>query len=183
MIGMEKTSSDEFIQLLTVHQPHLQGFIVASLGNRSDCDDVLQKTNLVLWKKSAEFRAGAPFLPWALAIARFEVLAFCRDRQRDRLVFHDDVAELMSEEAFPEMNDVPERQKALQKCVERLSDTQKEVLRLRYVGNKRIREVSELTRRTATSIKVMLFRTRKTLKKCIEFRLVENVGSTEGTDS
>lgn len=183
MIGTEKTSSEQFIQLLTVHQPHLQGYILASLGNRTDCDDVLQKTNLVLWKKSAEFRSGAQFLPWALAIARFEVLAFCRDRQRDRLVFHDDVAELMSEEALPEMNEVSERQKALQACIERLSEVQKEVLRLRYVGNKRIHEISELMHRTASSIKVMLFRTRRALKKCIEFRLMTNVESTKGVHS
>ncbi len=70
MIGTEKTSSEQFIQLLTVHQPHLLGYILASLGNRTDCDDVLQKTNLVLWKKSAEFRSGAQFLPWAKRAAR-----------------------------------------------------------------------------------------------------------------
>ncbi len=181
MRSQKATPSDDFIQLLTVHQPHLQGFILASLGNRTDCEDVFQKTNLVLWKKSAEFRAGAPFLPWALAVARFEILAFCRDRQRDRLVFQEDVAELMSQEALPEMEEVSERQRALQACVERLPEAQKEVLRLRYVANERLKEVSRLTHRTLASVKVMLFRTRKALKKCIEARLESSVESMGGT--
>ena len=88
-------NSAEFIGLITDHQVDLQAFILSSLGDYSDTLDVLQRTNIVLWKKAAQFRRGAPFLPWALKIAKFEVLAFMRARRRDRHVFCLEVVELM----------------------------------------------------------------------------------------
>jgi hypothetical protein len=84
----------EFIGLLTEHQVDMQAFILSSLGDYSDTLDELQRTNIVLWKKASQFRAGAPFLPWALKVAKFEVLAFMRARRRDRQVFCPEVVEV-----------------------------------------------------------------------------------------
>src|SRR5690606_24164827 len=38
--------SDAYVQQLTAHQVHLQGYIFASLANHADAEDVLQRTNL-----------------------------------------------------------------------------------------------------------------------------------------
>lgn len=113
MAKPENSASDAFIQSLTKHQSHLRAFILGSFGDYVHCEDVLQQTNLILWEKCGDFRQGSEFLPWALAIARFEILAFIHDSQRDRLVFHPDVAKLMTEAAFPKINQVSERQQAL----------------------------------------------------------------------
>ena len=91
---------EAYVQELTANQSRLRGFILASLGNYADAADVLQRTNLVLWKKAGEFRPGAEFLPWGLTIARYEVLSFLRDGQRDRHVYSTAVAELMLDAEF-----------------------------------------------------------------------------------
>jgi len=34
--------------------------------NAADADDVLQETNLVLWRKTADFDPAREFMPWAM---------------------------------------------------------------------------------------------------------------------
>ena len=167
----ENSPSDMFMQLLTTHQMHLRSFILAAVGNYTYCDDVLQQTNLVLWKKAGEFRPDEPFLPWALAVARYEILAFYRDRQRERLIFRQNVAELMVETSLPEIEDVTERQHALRQCIKKLPELQQEMLKLRYVVNAPTSEISRVTKRSRDGVKSLLLRIRKALKKCIETRL------------
>ena len=171
----DDSASDAFIQLLTTHQSHLRGYILGSLGNYAYSEDVLQQTNLVLWKKCSEFRPDADFLPWALAVARYEILAFIRDKQREHLVFYPDVAELMMESCIPAANQVSKRQEALRGCLERLPERQMEILTLRYVANASMHEISKMTGRSVDGVKSLLVRIRKTLRRCIE----KNLGSPE----
>lgn len=179
MAKQENSASDTFIQLLTMHQSHLRAFILASLGDYAYCEDVLQQTNPILWEKCGDFRPGAEFLPWVLAIARFEILAFFRDRRRDRRVFHSDVAELMTEAALPEIKQVSERQHALRECIKRLLERQREVLKLFYVANARMKEIARQTGRSVDGVKSLLLRIRKTLRRCIEAHL-ESQQSQQG---
>jgi RNA polymerase sigma-70 factor (ECF subfamily) len=169
-------ASDRFIQLLMTHQSNLRGYILGSLGNYAYSEDVLQQTNLVLWKKCSEFRQGADFLPWAFAIARYEILAFIRDKQREQLVFCPDVSELMMESCRSMPQQVNERQEALRECIKRLPERQLEVLKLSYVANAPMLEISQLMGRSVDGVKSLLVRIRKTLRCCIE----NNLGSQEG---
>jgi len=162
-----------------MHQSHLRAFVLGSLGDYTHCEDVLQQTNLILWEKCGDFRPGAEFLPWALAIARFEILAFFRDRQRDRLVFHPDVVELMTEAALPEIKQVSERQHALRECIKRLPECQWEVLKLFYVANARMKEIARQIGRSVDGVKSLLLRIRNALRRCIEAHL-ESQQSQQG---
>ncbi len=84
--------NDLFIRELTNCQAVLCGYCRAALGGPSeDAKDAWQRTNVTLWRKAAEWRPETDFLPWALAVARFEVLATVRDRQRELLAFDSDV--------------------------------------------------------------------------------------------
>jgi RNA polymerase sigma-70 factor (ECF subfamily) len=171
MSGAGISDLDNYVQQLTTCQSRLRGYILASLGNYGETADVLQRTNLTLWKKAEEFRAGSEFLPWALTIARYEVLAFLRDHRRDRHVFSDDVAKLMLEAAATEVSDPGDRQFALRKCVEKLPHRSRDLLWERYDKNKSIRQIATDTKRTEDSVKCLFLRIRKTLERCIEATL------------
>jgi hypothetical protein len=54
----------EFSQLLASHQDVLIWFIRSLLPGSPDVDDILQETNLVLWKKWDPFETGTSFLNW-----------------------------------------------------------------------------------------------------------------------
>ena len=162
---------DVYVQQLTACQGKLRGYILASLGNYANTADVLQRTNLTLWNKAREFRPGAEFLPWAFTIARYEILSFLRDHQRDRLVFSDEVAKLMLNVAAEEASDTDDRQLALRKCLEKLPHRSRELLRQRYDKSQSIKQIASDSKRSEDAIKSLFLRIRRTLERCIETTL------------
>jgi len=82
-----KEQTERFVQQLTGCQTRLYAYILMLLPNHDNAADVLQETNLVLWRKADEFVDGTEFGAWACRIAHFQVLAWLRDAQRDRHVF------------------------------------------------------------------------------------------------
>ena len=66
---------ENFVRLLIEAQGSLYAFILTLLANADTAKDVLQETNLVLWRKNEEFEAGTHFFAWARRIAEFQVMA------------------------------------------------------------------------------------------------------------
>lgn len=81
------SAEERMIGLISKHQTVLHGYIFALIQDISRTDDILQETNLILWRKAAEYDASKPFLPWARSIAWYQVKAATRNLSRDRLVF------------------------------------------------------------------------------------------------
>ncbi|MCE9556371.1 MAG: RNA polymerase subunit sigma-70, partial [Planctomycetes bacterium] len=54
--------SELFVRELTASQPRLRAFIFSLLPNRDAALDVLQDTNVVLWRKAATFEEGSSFI-------------------------------------------------------------------------------------------------------------------------
>jgi RNA polymerase sigma-70 factor, ECF subfamily len=157
-----------YVQELTACQSRLRGYILAALGNYANTADVLQRTNLTLWKKAQEFRPGADFLPWAFAIAHYEILSFLRDHQRDRLVFTEDVAKLLLDAAKSEVSNLGERQIALRECLKKLPERSRDMLWHRYDIGKSIRQIAHESNRSEDSVKSLMLRIRRSLERCIE---------------
>jgi RNA polymerase sigma-70 factor (ECF subfamily) len=169
--GGQPQDIDAFIRMLTDHQLHLQSFIMSSLGNYPDTLDVLQMTNIALWKKAATFRPGAPFLPWAFKVAKFEILAFMRTRRRDRHTFSFELVELMLDVAVERSPQMADRSLALRDCIKEMSEPNREFLRIRYGQNQSIREVAEKTGRSIESVKSLYLRIRRALERCIDRKM------------
>ncbi|WDI43754.1 sigma-70 family RNA polymerase sigma factor [Bremerella sp. P1] len=168
MTATPSPPSDVFIQQLTGSQSSLRAIIMASLGNHADCEDVLQATNLVIWKKASEFDPTRPFLAWASGIARIEVLTFIRDRKRDRLAFREDVAELLIDVAEVAAESIPQRQIALRHCLQQLPMESRELLNLKYVRSQSTKQLSAATGRSLDGVKSVLVRIRRLLSECVE---------------
>ena len=66
--------SIEYSQLLTSIQKSLYAFILSLLPNRSEAEDVLQETNLILCQKASEYDEDGHFQGWAFKIARYQVM-------------------------------------------------------------------------------------------------------------
>jgi RNA polymerase sigma-70 factor, ECF subfamily len=166
--------SAEFIGLLTDHQVDLQAFILSSLGDYANTLDVLQRTNVVLWQKASQFRKGAPFLPWALKIAKFEILAYMRARRRDRHVFCPEVVELMVDTAIERSAELTPRSDALRQCIKELPERSREFLRIRYAQEQSVKQISEKTGRSIDAVKSLYHRIRIALARCIDRKVAGN---------
>ena len=89
-----KSDSEEFVRLLTEAQGPVYGYLLTLIPDRNRARDLLQETNITLWKKAATFEEGTNFNAWACKIAYFHVLSFRRKMAREKLVFDDDILEL-----------------------------------------------------------------------------------------
>jgi RNA polymerase sigma-70 factor (ECF subfamily) len=167
--GLEHTDGlDSYVQELISCQSRLRAYITAALGNHANTADVLQRTNLVLWKKAQEFRTGAEFMPWALTVARYEVLSFLRDHRRDRHVFCEDVATMMLDAISNEVTAHNDREAALRQCLEKMPGRSRQLLWQRYDQAQSIKQIADETGRTENSVKCHFVRLRKSLERCIE---------------
>ena len=70
----------EFVKLLTAHQRDLYAYINTLLVGDIATSDVLQDTNLDLWKRLDNYDFNRAFLPWAYGFAHQRVLAYRKTR-------------------------------------------------------------------------------------------------------
>lgn len=163
-------TQETFVQLLTDAQLPLLHYITTLLGDVHAAQNVLQETNLILWRKSKEYQPGTRFKSWAYRVAYWQVKAYVRNRGRDRHVFDEQlVKQLAQVEAAETVN--ADARLALRHCLTQVSDSNRELLRLRYDGGQTIQSLSEKVGKTPNTVKVGLLRIRKSLLKCIESRL------------
>lgn len=166
--------NERFIRLLTEHQSHLFVYLVSLLGDVHEASNVLQETNLVLWRRSAEFAEGTNFGAWARTIAHYQLLAYLRDRKRDRHVFDADLLTRLAEQPRP--TDLQEARRAsLRSCLAELPDGLRQMLSLRYSAGVSIQELTRRLGKSESAVKMTLARTRQRLMECIQKRL-----ATEG---
>jgi RNA polymerase sigma-70 factor (ECF subfamily) len=160
-----------FIEALTLYQPVLAAFCHANVADRNAAAEVLQETNLKLWRKAADWNPDTEFLPWAFAVARFTILSHFRDRSRDRLVFDPDVVEALAVDAEISACELPERREALGHCLGKLTREQRGLLHSHYVDGRPLREIARESRRSDSAIKMTMLRLRQALGDCIQRQL------------
>ncbi len=169
---MTNTDNTEyFVQQLAEHQNRMYGYVFSLLGDHSRAADVLQETNLVLWRKIDEFQTDKPFLPWSFAIARFQVLAHLRDQKRDKLLLDVALAEAISDESTRQAGQIDRFREALRPCMETLTAGNRELVEHRYLRAMSVSEIASAVDRTVSAVKVALMRSRRHLADCIQTRL------------
>lgn len=157
-----------YVKLMTEHQVNLRAFIVSLMPGSPDVADVLQETNAALWQKRGKYKEGTNFIAWAFQIARYEVYRQ-RDRTKrhDRLLFSLKVVQALAEENESMMSE-DKLYVALDDCLAKLSEKQRELLRARYTPGKSLEKLAECSGRTSGSLRIALLRVREALKTCVE---------------
>jgi len=161
----------EFVQQLTASQSALYAFIVSLLGGVNDANDVLQETNMKLCRKCAEYDADQPFLRWAYAFARFEVMAWRKSKQRSRLVLDDELLATVAAELEESAEEADHRLKVLEDCIERLNPRQRELIAARYGRGEAVQDIATRLSRPENAMAALFYRLRKLLADCVQTRL------------
>ena len=164
----DRTSA--FIPLIMECQRELKNYLFSLHPHAGDLDDLFQETSLKLWQVFDEYDTTRPFLPWALRIAYFQVLRFRKQRGRDRLVFPDDLVELLADEApAPGQADVV--RSCLNDCLEKLTPLAREVLLSRYSQDSSITAMAKDTRQSVHSLYRVLEKARGQVVNCLRHKL------------
>lgn len=160
---------NDFVALLTEHQSAIRYYVASLLPGDSRAADVAQQANLKVWEKREDFEPGTNFKAWAFAVARYEVLNFRKKEARDsRLLFSDELEEIMAGELASASDDFDIRREALTSCLKKLKPTDLALIRHRYFESAPLKEFAAANNRSAAGLKVTLHRIRSGLARCVE---------------
>lgn len=160
------------MRLLTLHQGMIYSYILALHPNRTAAQDILQETNMAIWRRRDLFEPGTNFKAWSFRFAKFQTLDHLkRVKNRSWLVFGEKLLEIMSEEAAEACDDIEERRGALRHCLARLPEAEQELVRSHYQSGLPLPELGSRLGRSHAAVKQSLFRIRRNLRHCIERQL------------
>ena len=180
----------EVVAALAESQSELYGYIFLRLGNDADARDVLQETNLYLWKNLANLDSPDNFLPWAKALAGFQIRRFLTDRKRDaaKVVFDSETSERLGELlAEPASDEGPAYEEvdyeALKSCLGKLTPEKRALVYRRYWDDRTVEAIAREENAPFSTVAMRFLRIRKELGDCVR-RLIcrPHDGSKPGRD-
>ena len=160
----------DFSRKLSGLQRSLYAYILTLLPNRTDAEDVLQDTNLILCRKASEYDPKGHFQGWAFQIARYQVMAHITKSKRSRLQFSNEIIEALAAEEL-DTKRIALNQKALQLCYDLLPDHMKRIARLRFREDSQLKDIAKKVGRPLGSVSATLHRIRINLMECVHRKM------------
>jgi len=155
-------------RLWTLAQPVVSALVTSIVRDFEARDDVLQEVAIAVMESFDRYDSDRPFTAWALGIAQNQIRIYLRRRQRERLVFDD---ELIASLAAAFEATAPERLRPLdflRDCLGSLSGQARELCDLRYGQDLKPATIAESVGMSANSVAKALQRIRDQLRTCIE---------------
>src|SRR4051812_44777422 len=165
---------DAFVRLLGQNQRRIFLYVMSMVPNWNDAEEIIQETNLILWREFARFQLGTNFAAWACKVALHQVLAWRKRQRRDRLQFSPAFLEAVAQEASAASEVLEERSQSLARCIEKLPADRRRMLQLRYSDGLAITAIPGQLERSEEAVYRALSRIRRVLHDCVaRSRLLE----------
>ena len=165
----EKKVPDAFITQLTNAQRELALYIRTLMGGDAAAQDVLQETNLYIWKNAAEFPKIENFLAWAKRMALMQVRKYRLYRQREgvQLVFDEPLFESVAGQLAAEEPSDSLQVEMFKHCLGRLKAEDRELLNEKYLDRVPSAKLARRLDSTENAVNFKLFKIRAALDECM----------------
>lgn len=167
----DRQQHDQFLRLFMEHEEGLRLFVRSLLFNQEQSREVMQEVAIVLWRKFDDALDSTSFRRWAFGVARMEVLAFRRDRARDRHTFGDDIVQLLERTVLEESETLEGERSALQVCAGKLPSDQRELVNTAYEPGVKKNDLARELGWTSMALYKKLHRIRMQLMECVRREL------------
>ena len=162
---------EQFIALLSRHEPVIRAAIRASLIKQHDVDEVMQRVSIAAWRKFDDLSDPSGFPKWACMIARYEILKFRRGKARDRLQLDDELVGKLAVESAETVSMRSRRIAYLEQCLEELPDDRRKLVLQAYQPGVSTKGLAENSGKKADAVYQLLRRIRMALMLCVENKL------------
>lgn len=159
------TDQADFLRRYLDAQPSLRAYILSMVRDVHVAEDVLQEVAVAAWAKYASYDGARPFVAWVMGMAYYKCVDSLRARKLKALL-PDDVSAALAEDAAALDDEAAERRKKLSSCVEKLSETVRAVVRMRFDLAIDAREIARRQGKSLAAVAKMLSRARAFLIKC-----------------
>ena len=164
--------SEDFTRQWTQYQSAVASLCWSIVGDPHGVDDLIQEVAVAALRASDRFDSSRPFLPWVLVIARNRAFDWLRQRGRESAIPLDDANFAVITEASAEIAEsLGAREQALQRCMGKLSDLNRDILHKHYRKKMSFKRIAEILHLRTGTLKVRCHRLRNQLRSCIEQHL------------
>lgn len=164
-----------FQRLYQLTSPQLFAILLRILKRRDWAEEALQDALLSVWRNAGSYTAqrGSP-MTWLVSICRYRALDMLRREQREvPLAGGDDESDDLELEAASEDPEASElishaETRALKRCLDQLSDSQRHSLKLAYFDGCSHEEIAQVLSSPIGTVKSWVRRGLQSLKQCLE---------------
>jgi RNA polymerase sigma-70 factor (ECF subfamily) len=136
-------------------------WISTKIGNANDAEELTQDTFLSCLKHLPLFRGESGIWTWVARIAQHEVADYYRKRYAKKFMHLFPLSDLLEKE---ELHDAHEISQKVKHVLSDMTHENREVLLMKYVDRKKVRQIAAELGKTVKSVESILFRAR------LEFR-------------
>lgn len=154
----KKGDNDALNELINNHRDLAFSIALNILKNKTDAEDIVQNSFLIVLKSLHSFRNESKFSTWLFKIVYRECLRAIKQRQK---IFEFSMT-LIEPEESPLKN---EKEINITKLLSNLNEKEYIVVSLFYLKEKSINDIAKITSFSKTNIKVLLHRGRQKLKE------------------
>jgi RNA polymerase sigma-70 factor (ECF subfamily) len=168
-IPNEGPKTEEFLRLLGAHERNLFAYVYALAPNWQDAEEVMQRLRIRVWQQFDQYETDKPFDAWARAIAYYLVLAYRKEKSRQREFFAERILEAVSSQFEKHSERSSERRDVLVSCLEKLEGNKRELVQEYYSTSRQSSDcIAERLSMTPNAVRQALFRIRRVLLECVE---------------
>jgi RNA polymerase sigma-70 factor (ECF subfamily) len=162
LIEAAQADPARFVDLYERHFHRVYGYVIRRTGSRAEAEDVTSEVFERALSNLSRFEwRGAPFAAWLYRIAANSLADRRRQTARDSAGPPPDVPDGRE-------SDESERRAMLSQLVERLPDLQRQVIEMRFIDGKSIREIAAALERSDGAVKQLQLRALENLRKSME---------------
>ena len=172
-----ENSHEQFVALLSRHEPVIRATIRTVIRRPEDVDDVMQRVSIAAWRKFDTLAELDQFPKWACAICRYEILNFQRGKARDRLQLDEKLVEKIVTEAEEEVSDHNRRLSLLETCLNKLPEDRRKLMLQVYEPGNSTKDLAPTLGKSVDGLYQLLRRIRLELKRCVENLLTREGGA------
>lgn len=165
---MNPRDTEELAALWTSAQRTVAAFIATLIPDFHEAEDVLQA---VAVRKYPEYDRGRPLLPWAIGIARNEVLGHRRRQATSKIRFSDELMHRIADGYQRLSADLGPVREALRECLQEVEGRSRQALELRYAEGLKPARVAEQMSLSVGAARMLLTRVRAAIRDCVQRRL------------
>lgn len=134
---------EEFVSLFFASQSRILSYILSLVPNFNDSEDLLQEVWNIMWRKFDQYEQGTNFAAWGKRIAHYLIIDYRRKQSLKHVIVNDELFEIISEKASAELLREDRRMEILSRCLLKLRQKDRNLIKLRYFDNLKPSEIAE----------------------------------------
>lgn len=146
------------------YQPLLDNYLKRKIDSALDREELVQEVFVSCLQNLSRFNGHSSLKTWMMAIANHEAADFYRKRYAKKVIHALPLLDhlLLSETSIYDSHDVALK---IRRVLASLGERTKELLLMKYVDKKPVKEIAEIVGQTPKSVESELFRARKEFRR------------------